>query len=1223
MSRHWTAAQSAAMNIQDKTLLVSAAAGSGKTATLTERIIRAITDPVSPKNISEMLIVTFTRAAAEELKSRIFSALGDVLAKNPSNRHLTSQLVKLGSARICTIDAFYLELVRSNFSHLGISASFRIADASELELLAKSVMDDTVEFFYETDTAFPSFAECFTGTRSNAQLTELLLSLSSRVSSVPEGIEFLRISAEKTLADAEAQSDFFVTSFGKVLQARVSDMAEHCLSVFQSACDYISQYPEMSDAMLASFDYDRNFCLSLLDALSDSENGYFRTKNLLEGFAPVRLKRLRPEYTTEESERYKSLRTNLHAQLRKLAQNSFSKSPEIIVRAMRDTACYTDVLYKVLAEYDTRMTEEKKRRSILDFNDIRRYTLRLLVNPDGSPTPIALQYADQFSDIYIDEYQDVDRVQDLIFRSISRPTNRFMVGDIKQSIYSFRGAEPQVFSEYRAAFPDYSDTDQSNSDSVTVFMSNNFRCDSNIIDFTNMVCSRIFSACTESIGYKKEDDLVCSKLSPSPSYSSPSVEVAVILDQNDTEEADDDAEDEPPEKKMLEAVYISKEIERLIKEEKKADGSPILAGDIAVLFRSRSMSAYVAKALNSRGILSSENDGDRYFESPDVLMVLCILNTVDNPHRDIFLTGALRSPIFDFTMDDIIRIRKSCDASYSLYDALLAYKQGDTPLAEKCARFDATLTQWQQASIALPVDRFLQILFDTDVFVASGLLGGQNESGEGGNLLQLYEYARSFEAGSFKGLYNFIEFINTIIEEGKKMKVPPKGASPDRVNLMTIHQSKGLEFPICFVCGTANRFNRRDQQASLLFEYPTGVAMKISDSTGFARINTPMREALAANNGIRQSEEEMRILYVALTRARERLYITAASSSTEEKLLEQAGLRAQFCNRHTLLKCNSYLDWILIPFADPAEPANCARLSFLVPKRQDTILPTEDDVLDTHDEAISSAPIEPDQALLETLKEKFAFSYPHSVLRRIPAKLSVSRLSPDVLDENDSSFDLFPIQKKTSLPDFFISGKISRSSAAERGTATHLFFQFCDFGYAKRHGIKNEIARLIEMRFIPSNIAELIHVEDLELFLESELMERIEGASEVIREQRFNVLLSPENFTRDENFRAQLKSEQLAVQGVIDLILIGKDGSLELYDYKTDRLTLREKSDFHLAEKKMNQLHGLQLSYYAAATAQLFNRPCDRLCIYSTHAAKLFDIQPLPLLLSEDILDKL
>lgn len=1224
MSRTWTAAQLAAIQTKHQTVLVSAAAGSGKTATLTERIIRSLTDPNEPADISKMLIVTFTRAAADELKSRIFGALSEALAKDPANRHLISQLIRVESARICTIDAFYLELLRENFSLLGLSSSFRVADTAELEILAHATMEETINFFYETDETFPTFAECFTGIRTADSLSGTLLDLEERIASVPEGISFFAKQAETVRQQQE--QDFFATDFGALLRDHCKDTAAHCLSIFRAACDTLSADPTVADALLPSFAYDRDFCTELLSALQNPTNGYAEAQRVLDGFSPIRLKRLKADAVTEETEKLKAMRTELHATLRAMKKKSFSKSAEHIRLAMRDTAAITQKLYLVLSEYEKRIAEEKKRRSIVDFHDIRRYTLQLLVAEDGSPTPLALQYAQQFSDIYIDEYQDVDRVQDLIFRSISRADNRFMVGDIKQSIYSFRGAEPKVFAEYRAAFPDFSSEESKNSDSVAIFMSENFRCDQSVIDFTNCICSRIFSACADSIGYVPADNLVFSKALPSEDYRAPAVCVSVISNPKQKEEIENDIDTEAHEptasaketlsSKELEAMYIAKEIQRLIRNETKADGSPIVPGDIAVLFRSRSMSAFLVRALNQLGILTSECDGNRYFENPDVLMVLCLLNTIDNPHRDIFLTGTLCSPLFDFTMDDLIRIRTAADASCSLYDALIAYQAQDNDLGDKCRTFDALLHEWRQASIALPVDRFLRILFDSELFLSSGLFSAPDELGEGGNLLRLYEYARTFEAGSFKGLYNFIEFINLQIEEGKKMKIPPKGISPDRVNLMTVHQSKGLEFPICFLCGAGNRFNKKDQTADLLFEYPTGIAMKIVDSTGFARINTPMHEALAINTEIRQNEEEMRVLYVALTRARERLYITA-SSSNEDALMSKASLRAEFCDRHTLLHCNSYLDWILIPFADPTVNTDAFQLAFLTEK---DCLPLPAEAEKMHD--CAEAPVS-DAAWEQELAKKFAFQYPYRHLRRIPAKLSVSHLSPAALDTVEDGIELCPPPVKQPIPDFFLDSKPSKASAAERGTATHLFLQFCDFAYAKKHGILQEIARLTELGFIPTNLAELMNIEELEAFLQSDLLTRIEQAETVIREQRFNILMSPELFTQEDSFRTQLKQEQLAVQGVMDLILIGKDGSIELYDYKTDRLSPRELQDPTLAKQKMNTLHALQLSYYAYAASLLFDRPCARVAVYSTQAGRLFPIQLKPLSASDALLEQI
>ena len=1197
MERKWTAAQQAAMNTTDQTLLVSAAAGSGKTATLTQRIINRLTDKEHPADISDMLIVTFTHAAADELKNRIFSALSAELAKDPSNRHLTTQLIKLGSARICTIDAFYLDLIRRNFSTLGISPSFRIADPAELELLSADIMEDTIEFFYESDECFPALAECLTGTRSADHLGEVFLKLSDRAASLPEGIEFLHQTAQSAQIASNEGCDFLSTPFGAILRAQSLDAVRHLETVMKEAVEFAS-CDDYATTLLPSFSYDLDFCQKLILTLSHPTEGYARTKELLEGFSPVRLKPLK-DLQTEETELYKALRKDVVEEIRDLKKTAFSKSEETVRRALSDTARYTETLYRLLREFSRRMSEEKRRRNVMDFNDVRRETLRLLAEEDGTPTQIAKQYALEFSEIYIDEYQDVDRVQDLIFRSIAKPNNRFMVGDIKQSIYGFRGAEPSLFADYRAAFPPHGDKAAANSDSAAIFMSENFRCDKSVIDFTNTVCGRIFSACRESIGYSAEtDDLRHAKPTPSD-YQSPKVEVAVLIPGGKEEE-------EPMEGKELEAEYIASEIARLIREEKKADGSPIREGDIAVLFRSRSMSAYLAAALRKRGILSSENDGERYFESPDVLMVLCLLNTVDNPHRDIFLTGTLRSPLFGFSMDEIIAVRNHADSSYSLYDALLLRMEEEGELAQKIRDFVTVLDEYRSLSVSLPVDRFLRMLFESDRFIASGFVTVQNDAGDGGNLLRLYEYARTFENGSFRGLYNFIEFINSLIEEDKKLKVPPKGQSPDRVNLMTIHQSKGLEFPVCFLCNTGARFNDADAKESLLFEYPHGIAMKIGDTTGFARINTPMREALAVANINRQREEEMRVLYVALTRARERLYVTASSTSTEEKLMAEAKKNAAFCTRYSILQCNSYLKWILLSFAESNGTLPSANLSF----RGEEILASYNNDTEEYTVGEEISDPEPDVELYESLATKYAFRYPHRALGRIPAKLSVSRLSPHVLDEEDSAKDLFESEREDKIPDFFLGTGPTPPTGAERGTATHLFLQFCDFNRAVESGAREELARLVEQRFIPQNIADMVYLDELEAFLQSELATEIRSAKQIIRERRFNLYMDSESFTATPELREALRGERLAVQGVIDLILIDAEGRLCLFDYKTDRLSREEREAPILGAQKMNRLHGMQLSYYAHAAEKLFGRPCHRICVYSTHSARLYDIQP-------------
>lgn len=1218
--RQWTSGQTAAINIKNKTLLVSAAAGSGKTATLTERIIRTIIEDENA-DISKMLIVTFTRAAAAELRDRIFKALSEKLAEAPQNRRLNEQLIKLGSASISTIDSFYLNIIRQNFTVLGISASARIADTSELDVLKKKIMEEIIDRFYDSEPEFPFFAECFIRTKSIYRLSESLLGMYSDLLSYPEGVEFLKKRSDELFGYVKNETDLFDTPYGDAIKRDLIPRFEYYTKVLKDAKLDAEENIDIIGKRIPAYLYDADFTRRVYEALTHSA-GYSALHDIFAEYDPPKMGSIVKGATDDEDGLfYKNERDKIKKKIIDLKSKIFAISPEMLFCEMSNTAERIAMLYDVISAFHSRLSEEKQRRSIMDFDDIKRYAYKLLVNEDGSPTEIALQYQKQFTDIYIDEYQDVDLVQDLIFSSIS-DNNRFMVGDIKQSIYGFRGAEPKVFADYRERFysfdPDVEKAPPEEVTEATIFMSENFRCDRSVIDFTNLVCSRIFSATADSIGYTSSDDLRFSKKPPTDSHK---VEVAVIL--TDSEEGGDEEDEELTEVKSssdgtvdneeYEAEYIAEKISDLIGKEKLANGKEIVAGDIAVLYRSSKMVSYLSDALAKRGILCSEGGGDNYFENPDVLLVLSLLNTVDNPHRDIHLAAVLCSPLFEFTMDELINVRKSVSSAFSLYDALLDRAEKDDELGRKCLDFDQRLSALRSSALSLPVDRFLRLIFESDIFVSSGLLSDRNSFGEGGNLLRLYDYARTFEAGSFKGLYNFIEFINDLIENDKKLEVAPKERCSERVTLTTMHHSKGLEFPVCFICGAGKKKNMKELYKSLLYDNSTGVAMKLSDATGFSRINTPMREAIFMSKYQSEIEEEMRILYVALTRARERLYITATKKGDPDTLLQKAKMLSRYTCRHTVTQCMSFIDWILIPFGDVGADLSSCTLKILCPENYCKT----DAQNETDEKSKTASRPEPDEKLLSHLREKFAFNYGYKKLTSIPAKLSISKLSPDVLDEADTSAELIS-EKKTIIPDFFISGKKQKASAAERGTATHLFLQFCDLRRARESGVKEEIARLTEKRFIPENIAEIIYVDELERFVKGPLADKILSASRVIREQRFNLLLPASDFSENAEFRELLTNEALAVQGVIDLILIDENGDIELFDYKTDRLTREELTDDALADIKLNTAHALQLSYYAHAIELMFGKKCKGVYIYSTHSAKLYGAKLVPLRLKTE-----
>lgn len=1211
MANTWTPAQLAAIETHGKTLLVSAAAGSGKTSTLTERIIRDISRNEDPRDISKMLIVTFTRSAASDLKTKISSALSSAIAESPRNTHLQSQLIKLGSAKICTIDSFYLDILRRNFSEAGLSSSFRIADSAEIELIAKRIMQETVDDLYASETGYALFCECFAGIKDSESSVDVFLDLYSHTLDIPEGIEFLSAHAED-LKDSISR-DFMSSAYGRLISENMLDVLRDFREFYSIECERFCDEPDAA-SFLKAFSYDKVLCERLISLLmTPTDTSYTDIQGELNSISYPPLMFSKKIVGLIDSDYYKYVRNDFKSNINSFKKDFFTLSRENIAKCMRITAENVELLYKTLFEFEKRFSEEKRRRNIVTFADVKRATLKLLVSPDGTATPLAKSYAEQFTDVYIDEYQDVDGVQDLIFRAISKENNRFMVGDVKQSIYTFRGAKPQLFSNYRESFPLHKSERADGSSGETIVMSNNFRCSEPIIDFSNKICSRLFYGCKGNIGYTSEDDLVFTKKAP-PSPSAKVEATAIFYPPIQERKAGLYTDQQLSDFAKAEEVYIADKICELLESGTLENGERIRPSDIAVLYRGGHFGNTVSAELRSRGINVSSNDSDKYFKSPDVLMMLSILNAVDNPRRDIHLAGAMRSPIFNFSMDELLLIRRFGEDADSLYDALLVCSGEDSPLGKKCLDFSKKLDEWRFHAQSISVDKFLKYLFSTDEFIASGLVTERVENSEKANLMQLYEYARKFESGSFKGLYNFISYIDSIVESDKKMPLSAKDKASNSVKVTTIHDSKGLEFPVCFICGCGALFNSKDASASLCFKFPYGIAMQLADEGGFARMNTPMRSAIALKIRQENTDDEMRILYVALTRARERLFVTGKFYATrsEDTVLGSSEHRRLFAKNSAIYAATSYLDWIFDAVGvESSEDDSCI---LQIKHTQDIIMSSRALV---RERELRSA--EPDSELLKKLCEDYSFVYPRTALSRLPAKLSVSGLSPDVLDESaaDSALALKienGLGETDFTPDYFLYDKDEKhATSAERGTATHAFLQFCDFNRLlsrKDNAVAEEIAYLSEKGFLPVGADKLIYVSELEKFKNSELMQLITSAKRVWREQRFNILMPASMFTRDDSFKAQISDQALAVQGVIDIVIEDKDGRLCLFDYKTDRLTRGELSDDSAAIATLSARHSAQLYYYGEAIRQMFGKPIDRIGIYSTHAAKIFNITP-------------
>ncbi len=1186
MSFSPTPSQKLAIETKNTSLLLSAAAGSGKTATLTQRIIESITDENSPADISRMLIVTFTRAAAAELRERITKAISEALSKRPEDEHLNRQALLVGSASIYTIDAFCLDVVKSNFQRLTLEdgtplpPDFRMADSTELSAMRLSLMESTLDDWYEKSKNginFASFAENFTGMRDDGDLAQALLEFSERTL-LYHGGESFAFNCAKNLETAAACDEFFASSSGETIKKLTRDALLYYSSLLEDGIEYLRGVPTADAKYLPAFWDDLRICR---EALATLESGYASVKNVLDSYAPVGLKAL-GKYKDDYTDFYKNLRGTAKSGLMSLRSDYYAFDPKTLSEYLTATAKNAKILGEFVNDYRHRLSHEKAIRRICDFNDVKLLAYRLLVAPDGSPTNISLSLRERYDTVYIDEYQDVDPIQDAIFAAVARENGRFMVGDIKQSIYGFRGADPSIFGNYRALF---SPVGEASKHGNYIFMSENFRCNDPIIKFTNLISRSTFVPSAGAVDYGDADDLVCKK----SGGSEIPVKLAFFLPR------DKDAEHEDFDFERAEVRYVVNEICSLLKDQKKDSGEAILPKDIAVLTRSSSLGAEIASALESAGVPVSDAASRDYFANPEVLLILSLISTVDNPRRDIRLASALRSPLFGFSMDELVKIRRAAEPYLSLYDALCEYLE-ETELTAKCRNFVAVLESLQKKACELPLDRFIRGLF-RDFSLTSLEIPDDSRSPEQihDNILRFYEYARGFSEQRLGGtLGAFVKYIDDIISAGVKTETEAE-RSNKKVSIMTIHKSKGLEFPVVFVCGCGAKFNRNSLKKSLLYDARGGLGMQITDQTGFARIDTPIRTAVAKTIADAETEEEMRILYVALTRARERLYVTGKLEKKKYENVLADLMPNKFVCRHSVLGAKCYIDWILPAVISGGDSFELSVFAY-------------EDIPDfkTHAEKAESLDEELDRELIDKYKEEFKksfeFEYAHKKALALPAKLSVSRLYPTVLDDDGAaSLDEKNLPELMTKPLFMLEDgeEKDRASAAERGTATHVFLQFCDFEAVEKYGVERELSRLTEENFIPSGTAELVNLRQLKSFFASRFYSSVRSAKRILREQRFNLFLSASEFSADPDLKKELIGESLLVQGVIDLVFEDQNGDITLCDYKTDYLTRDELADISLARKKLTDRHAEQLGYYAQAIKKLFGKAPARVCIYS------------------------
>ncbi|MBE6640375.1 MAG: hypothetical protein E7619_02190 [Ruminococcaceae bacterium] len=1174
MGTPWTSEQLRAIESPARKMLVCAAAGSGKTAVLTEKIIRYVCDKDNPGNVSRILVVTFTRASAADLRSKIRSALEEKLAEEPSE-HLAREVLAVSGARISTIHSFCYDLIRAEGAALGVSGNVRLMDENEEKQLMQGVMEDTIRERYTVSPTFGNLVESLVGYRNDSLLGGSLMELYDKLVNLPKGIEFVRECAEKEAL--AAKNDFFLSESG----AAVARDIISTLLLFKKRYDRTLELIPPEHHYYSPVTADLNGLNALINALSssysDSRNAYFDAKTF------IKLPSNGMKGYDAEKTAFKTLRARYKNYLSSL-DALFAQTPEEAAYCLARHSEMLFELYETEKAFESRLNAAKRKADVCSFADLEQLSVKLLYNGDGTFSHVARSVSQCFDMVFIDEYQDVNETQRMIFDAVSCDSRCFRVGDIKQNIYAFRGSDPAIIDRLRQEY----ETDGL-AETENVFMSSNFRSSKTVLDYVNEVFEPLFRG--GKFRYEDSDKLHCGKKDKDFSKEA---KVTLLMCLNGSKKEGTYA--------VPEEVAVADEIERIVGKVTLENGKTIKYGNIALLFRNYSThAAPFIKELERRGIPVSVKGKRSLFAQSHVSLVLNILQTADNPMKDIPLCAVLFSPVFRMTADMLAIAKK--EGRGTLWQCLKAASEKHGGIYT--VAYDK-ISQWRELARTESCDGFLRKLYTSDG-IRPLLIAQAEKDFEKRNvdddLNLIYDMARSFSSSGNKDLSAFVADLEEASK--KNLKVPGNSGSENSVTVMSSHGSKGLEFPVCFVCKANAGKSRGDSTNRLQFTAEGGVGIPLTDPRGFVLINTPTREALRLSAISAETGEEERILYVALTRAMERLYVTAGSVKPDAEYEAECELLYGGLN----LPCGdtNILHVTLRAAKNLPRITNCI-----------TVMPTAEDP------ALTTAPAaEPEkkppvdekkaQAMAKTIVSRLAFEYPEPYLSRIPAKISVSDLSPSVLNEampsqSEGEAELATIGK-ADLTDFADAPAFIRSgsavSATEAGTATHQFLQFCDIGNARLNGVEAEADRLTDLGFISERQRGCLRIDELVTFINSPFASRIDKANSAKREFRFNCFMPAHKLTDSEKLSDLLKGRQLAVQGVIDGFFLEGD-KVYLFDYKTDRVPKGKSKEE--AKEIFAERYRWQLSCYAEALKRIFSRKISGALIYSTALGEAFEV---------------
>ena len=1265
MGVSWTTEQQQVIDLRNRNILVSAAAGSGKTAVLVERIVKIITDKNHPVDIDHLLIVTFTNAAAAEMRERIGNAIEKALDEQPGNEHLLRQLTLIHNAQITTIDSFCLYVVRNHFHEIDLEPNFRIGDEGELKLLREDVLGRVLEQNYEEPSeAFSDFVEGYASGRTDAALNEMILQLYEFSRSYPWPEKWL---------------DSFVGAY-RIETREELDRAEWLAPLTENICFVLKDCEQLLKQALAITQQDDGPDMYEKAVQSDLEKyeGLSRLTSFCElsgALSDIKYDRLASsrgfEGNPDKLELVKSLREQAKDVVKKLCKQYFFCSPEMMIEQLERTEPMLEEVVRLTKQFADEFAAAKRRKNLVDFHDVEHFALQILVDEETEKAKkTAEEFRDTFEEIMIDEYQDSNEVQETLLRSISREergeNNIFMVGDVKQSIYRFRLARPELFMKKYDSYSLEESTTQ------RIDLHKNFRSREEVLTCTNDIFYKIMARSLGNVEYDAE-----AALYPGASYpvSADFIPEILLADSNDELLEDTELTD----KKTLEAKIVAEEIKHLMKTQQvtdKAAGTLRAAhySDIVILLRSLSGWAdSLVEVLNGNGIPAHTVSSTGYFSTVEVQTVLSMLRLLDNPRQDIPMAAVLRSPMAGLTDEELAVLRLE-DGSVPFHEAVLELAEGlyeedgqkeisdseadrkqgrnadektenhiEITAHRKLLKFYKKYKQLRQLVPDTPIHELIEIILrETGYghYVAAMPAGNRRTA----NLNMLLEKAAAYEKTSYKGLFHFVRYIDELqkydVDFGEADMV---GENEDVVRIMSIHKSKGLEFPIVIVSGMGKNFNKQDTRSKMVLHPELGIGLDYMD--GKKRIKSPTiaKKAIAKQIDLENLGEELRVLYVALTRAKEKLILTGTLKDAPEKLeffRQQANLSKAADRPLSYLTregASGYLDWILpavLSYGDKY-PVRIVEAAELVLDEVENQLEQNEDLTERIEE-IEAA----DTQLVGQLKQRFSQRYPYQtdILRK--NKYSVSELKHRAMREK------FEAEQEETIPAFLeepvtptIPLFIQREESVEqetanrgalRGTAVHRVMECYDFTSEK--SVQEQMDAMEKEEKITADMRALVKEQIVADFVSSETGRRMALAQcggALYREKPFVMGFTEEEMERygfgagaqmieneaqTENAQQEIMSENVSqenhmheedltlIQGIIDVFWIEDDG-ITVLDYKTDRVdTVQELID----------RYATQLKLYADALERVFatrKLKVKEILIYSFRLEKLISIE--------------